>query len=126
MNIPFAIYHHPACLLHEIEDHIEQPDRVDSILVELRKHYKDSYFRLAPLVTRQQILRFHTESHLKYLESLFTKFESSQKKSKKIATIDSDTAIMVHSQEAIYRAAGSVVAAVDDIFSMENGVKKVM
>ena len=66
------------------------------------------------LATLDQILLFHTESHLNTIKELCEKAENFRK----TYNIDSDTAIMPASRNAIFRAAGSIVAAVDEIFTM--------
>ena len=121
-SCPFAIFHHPACTLHKIEGHPEQPGRVDAILLRLRKYYKEHYFRLAPDVTDEQILLFHSPQHLSKLKKCF--LESSEKSA--AVSIDSDTIVMPKSRDAIYRAAGSVVAAVDSLFLPSGDPQKTM
>lgn len=81
-----------------------------------------TYLKSIPLflfyfLVDEQILRFHTRGHLERLKELFECVEASKKLGKEtIVSIDSDTTIMSCSKEAIYRAAGSVIAAVDSLF----------
>ena len=113
----YAIYHHPACSLHKIAGHVEKPARVDCILRELKRNFEESYFRLAPSVTDEQILRFHTRSHLDVLKAKLSEVEEALLNGNEIVkSFDSDTMVMSRSREAIYRAAGSVVAAVDSLY----------
>ena len=113
-----AIFHHPACQGHYHPNHPEQPARVEGILSTLRKHYDESYFRLSPRVKEEEILRYHKRQHLNVLRKHMNDVKKAREQQKNLVkSIDSDTEIMWGSEEAIYRAAGSCIAAVDAIFS---------
>lgn len=122
------IIYHDDCLLHKITDHPEQPDRVAVILTQLKKHYPIESFLLAPLVTDDQILLFHTSHHLSSIKKLFESTESAfikNNKQKMYAPIDGDTTVMWKTRNAAYRAAGSVVAAIDLLYLPKNHPDKI-
>ena len=115
----FAVFWHEECFLHKIQDHPEQPDRVSAILTALRKIYSDDCFREAPLVTAEQILLFHTASHLKDLITLCDMSEKGYDENDEeemYQSIDGDTVVMWKTRRAVWRAAGSAVAAIDDLY----------
>ena len=65
LRIPkIAIIWHPDCELHNIPTHPEKPSRVKGILKELHKVYPSEIFFEAPIVTEEQILDFHSPTHL--------------------------------------------------------------
>lgn len=114
-----AIFWHQDCFLHKIANHPEQPDRAAGILSKLREHYPDDCFHEAPFVTEQQILLFHTGRHLSLLIRLFEASEDAFNKSdtdKMLQPIDSDTIVMRRTRRAVFRAAGSTIAAVDALY----------
>lgn len=119
----FAIFWHEECSLHEIKGHPEQPDRVSCILVALKKIYSEDCFRKAPIVTADQILLFHAESHLRNLISLCDNSErgfDENDDDEMYQSIDGDTVVMWKTRRAVWRAAGSVISAVDDLY-LETG-----
>jgi len=104
------LFTHPVCIKHDTgEYHPECSDRLRSILHVLDHH--DFFYLLreeAPRVTEEQLLRAHTQAHIDHiLSSVPTDDE--------IFELDSDTFISRHSGEAALRAAGAVVAAVDEV-----------
>jgi acetoin utilization deacetylase AcuC-like enzyme len=111
----FRVFYHNACVLHSISGHPERPDRVTKILAALRKEFSsdDSVFVEAPLCSDEHILMYHTNELLEYLREKCDQAE----KSNSYQRIDGDTTIMKYSREAIYRAAGSIVAAVDGVLA---------
>ena len=112
---PIAIIFHPVCTLHDIPQHPECPGRIQSILTALQKEYPKNIFFEAPLVTDEQILNFHTKSHLvKFLNSC-----NAVKSGNEFENIDGDTVVMKHTKEAAYRAAGAMIAAIDKVFQNE-------
>jgi acetoin utilization deacetylase AcuC-like enzyme len=115
----FAVFWHEECFMHRIKDHPEQPDRVSAILIALRKFYSDDRFRKAPLVTKDKILLFHTASHLQDLITLCDKSEKAYDENddeELYQSIDGDTVVMWKTRRAVWRAAGSVVSAIDDLY----------
>jgi hypothetical protein len=112
-----AIYHHRDCIGHVINGHPESPARVIAITKELRKQWPADFFRDAPLVEDSQILLFHAEECLSNLKSICDQAEKNRRK----VDIDGDTSVMFGSRAAIYRAAGSIIAAVDDIYYPSTG-----
>ncbi len=109
---PISIIYHPSCSLHEVPSHPESPGRVKSILKTLKAFYPNEIFFEAPLIAEEHILRFHTRRHL----ANFLEASKTAEKGNDIEYIDSDTAVMQHTKEASYRAAGSIIKAIDLIF----------
>ena len=124
----FAVFWHEECFLHKIQDHPEQPDRVSAILTALRKIYSDDCFREAPLVTAEQILLFHTASHLKDLITLCDMSEKGYDENddeEMYQSIDGDTVVMWKTRRAVWRAAGSAVAAIDDLYLQPGNSRRI-
>lgn len=115
------IYWHPACSLHENPDHPERPGRVDEALKALRNAFSSESFSEAPLVDDDTISLFHTESHLEALKELFDQSELERT----YKMIDGDTVVMWNTRDAVYRAAGSLVAAIDDVVG-EKSVRSIV
>ena len=115
----FAVFWHSDCFEHEIKHHIEQPDRVAVILSSLQEYYPMKCFREAPLVTADQILSYHTQAHLTFLNQLFRESEDAHVRGdaeEMIQSIDGDTKIMWKTRKAVFRAAGAAIAAVDALY----------
>ena len=66
-------------------------------------------------MTEEQILLFHTTRHL----SSFMYLSGNAISSGAIQKVDGDTQVMAATKEAAFRAAGSVVAAIDAIYTNE-------
>jgi acetoin utilization deacetylase AcuC-like enzyme len=111
------VFWHQDCVEHEILHHPEQPGRVSSILALLRENFSEEVFQEAPMVTDEQILLFHSSQHLSMIKRLCDKAEKGPPH--ELFNIDGDTTVMSKTRNAAYRAAGSMVAAVDAIFSTE-------
>lgn len=109
---------HPDCFLHEIQSHPEQPDRMTFILTALRGNYPPDCFYEAPLATDCQILLFHSADHLSKIKDLCTAAEDGHDRgnSEMYQSVDGDTTVMWRTRRAIWRAAGSVIAAVDSLY----------
>lgn len=114
-NGGFAVYFHPLCEQHRVVGHPERPERVQHILSSLRNAQPDAEYIEAPECTDEDILLYHSRSHLDLLQSYFDRAE----KKKTLQQIDGDTGVMIGTRDAIYRAAGSVIAAIDDILSQK-------
>ena len=115
-----AIFWHPACYEHHVPNHPEQRDRVKILLEHLRKSFPgERMFRLAPKITQEQVLLFHSRNHFLNFCSKADKVEKKMTESGKISyqDYDSDTTVMHATREAVFRAAGSVVACVDAVFA---------
>ena len=108
--MPTLLFTHSACIQHDTgEYHPECSDRLRSILHVL--DHQDFFYLLreeAPRVTEEQLLRAHTQAHIDHILS-------SVPVDDEIFELDSDTFISRHSGEAALRAAGAVVAAVDEV-----------
>lgn len=133
-----SIYWHPSCSLHDIPGHPEQPGRVDGILHALRQEFDDSIFRQAPLIDVESVKLFHTENHVNRIIRYCDETEGPLKEtrvqkgsggtnpmhrnsqvSNHCVNIDGDTIVMSGTRQAMFRAAGSVTAAIDEIFAGE-------
>ena len=124
----FAVFWHSDCYEHFIDDHIEQPDRVAVILSSLKERYPEECFREAPLVTVDQILSYHTQTHLTYLNRLFCASEDAHAvgdTEEMIQSIDGDTKVMWKTQKAVFRAAGATIAAIDALYSPAGDSRKI-
>lgn len=109
----FWVYHHPACEGHYIKGHPERPERPMFILEALRNSLPDAHFEEAPQCTDDDILLYHSTDLLANLKEHCDDAEQNHC----VQRIDGDTAVMARSRDAIYHAAGSVIAAVDGIYS---------
>jgi acetoin utilization deacetylase AcuC-like enzyme len=102
-----TVYTHPACLGHDTgPGHAERPDRLSAVLEALRAHCPSLAWREAPRATRGQLLRVHDDS---LLHSVLETRPAAR------VQLDPDTVLSPGSPEAALRAAGAVVAAVDDV-----------
>ncbi len=108
--MPTLLYTHPACVRHDTgEYHPECSERLRAILHVL--DHQDFFYLLreqAPQVTTEQLLRAHSQAHIDHILSSVPTGDD-------IHEIDSDTFISRDSGEAALRAAGAVVAAVDEV-----------
>jgi len=108
-----AIYYHEDCVGHQLQHHPERPERIKAVMSRLKKEWPIHIFREAASCSDEQILRYHNKSHLLMLEDLFSKVSSN---GNNIEVIDSDTKVMWRTKSAAYKAAGAVIAAIDDIY----------
>ena len=108
--MPTLLFTHPVCIQHDTgEYHPECSDRLRSVLHVLE--HQDFFYLLreeAPRVTEEQLLRAHSKAHIDHILSSVPAGDD-------IVELDSDTFISRHSGEAALRAAGAVVAAVDEV-----------
>ncbi len=107
---PVALFTHPACLGHDTgPHHPECAERLRSVLRALEHPDFTGLLReLAPEATRDHLVRVHPESHVDYLLSLHPAEGDS-------IAIDPDTVVSPGTHEAMLRAAGGAVAAVDAV-----------
>jgi acetoin utilization deacetylase AcuC-like enzyme len=112
-----AVYWHSSCELHSIPSHPEQPRRASLILKTLRDYFPAASFREAKRVTDNQILNAHHHSLLQSLKSKFLIVKEARETNHETIyeNIDGDTVVMHCTEEAIYRAAGAAVQAVDNL-----------
>ncbi|MDR3477460.1 MAG: histone deacetylase family protein [Gammaproteobacteria bacterium] len=109
-----ALISHPDCLLHDMgESHPEQAARLQVIFEELvRAGLMDGLKPyLAPLATREQLLRAHSPD---YVDAIFA---ASPKTG--LVSLDPDTFMNSHSLTAALRAAGAAILAVRLVISGE-------
>ena len=122
---PVALYTSSLCLQHDTgqklgKPHPEQPARLSRLLEALYSEWVPAYGELLQIrepeadVTEEQLLRVHEQRYLDRVRGAFT---NSRRPPGVRVNLDPDTVICPTSQPAIERAAGLVVAAVDDIFS---------
>jgi len=105
--MPLRVYTHEACLLHDTGPaHPERPERLRVVVDALREAYPHLDWRQAPIATRGQLLRVHSE-HL--LEAVL------ESNPAELMQLDPDTVLSPRSAEAALRAAGAVAAAVDAV-----------
>jgi acetoin utilization deacetylase AcuC-like enzyme len=107
------LFTHPAMLRHAPPPgHAERPERLQAVLDGLQGLPLDR--RDAPLASREAIERVHPAA---YVNALETAFDAAARAS---VRLDPDTYISAASREAIYRAAGACVAAVDAVLADED------
>uniref|UniRef100_A0A7S2BPN0 Histone deacetylase domain-containing protein n=1 Tax=Haptolina brevifila TaxID=156173 RepID=A0A7S2BPN0_9EUKA len=125
---PIALYTSEVCVGHSPGSatlkgytHPEQPARLEGLLTELRTKWVGEFGRLLQVkepdadVTVKQLLRVHTRAHLGRLDLAFKRASFFGGK----ASLDTDTIASAGTRAAVVRAAGLVVAAVDDVFGGE-------
>jgi acetoin utilization deacetylase AcuC-like enzyme len=102
---------HPAGLRHDMgPGHPERPDRLRVIERMLEHERFQTLARdLAPMVAREAILRVHPEAYLAVLEETAP--------TEGLARLDADTCMSPGTLEAMMRAAGGAVQAVDEVMT---------
>ncbi len=103
-----AYISHPACLRHDMgHDHPESPARLRAIEDQLIASGIFPFLQHhdAPLATREQLVRVHSEAHLNALAAISP--------AQDLVAIDPDTWMNPHTLEAAFRAAGAAVLATD-------------
>jgi len=115
-----ALYTSDTCLGHNPgEGHPEQPERLARLLKAMREEWVPTYGKNLVVrdptdadVTEEQLLRVHTPQHLRKVNSAFGSLQVALGQR---CNIDSDTICSPGSKAAAKRAAGLVIAAVDDV-----------
>ncbi len=107
------LYTHPACLAHETPSgHPERVDRIKRLQVELSAPAFDALDRReAPMGSDGDILRAHTEDHLRSIRN--------SAPSGGLAQLDADTWMSPGTLEAALRAVGAAASAVDAVVAGE-------
>eukprot|EP00966_Prymnesium_polylepis_P233391 5397961-Prymnesium_polylepis.1 len=109
----------------------EQPARLANLLRALRGEWSTEFGELLDIrepeadVTQEQLLRVHTEDNLQRIEAAFAQSRP-QPGGTLTFRVNLDRDTVIHepgSQAAADRAAGLVVAAVDDLFSSSAGAE---
>ena len=103
-----AFITHPACLRHAMGfSHPECPERLEVIENQLiaAEIYASLQCYAAPQVSREQLLRVHSENHIHFIESSAPQ--------NGLVSLDLDTLMNPFTLEAAYRAAGAVILATD-------------
>jgi len=107
------LFTHPSMLRHETPPgHAEHSGRLQAVLDALEGKPFDR--REAPYANRDAIARVHPERYIDALEPAFEETQNAR------VRLDPDTYISEGSREAIYRAAGACVAAVDAVMKRED------
>ncbi|WP_158745498.1 histone deacetylase family protein [Acidisphaera sp. L21] len=107
---PVALFTHPACLGHDMGPyHPECPDRLRVVLQALEHPNFASLLReQAPEATRDQLCLAHPASHVDRILAIRPAEDER-------VSIDPDTIVGHGSQQAMLRAAGGAIAAVDSV-----------
>jgi acetoin utilization deacetylase AcuC-like enzyme len=109
------LFTHPAMLAHEAPPgHPEHAGRLKAVLDALADMPLDR--REAPLADVETIARVHPQRYIEALEPAFAEARDAR------VRLDADTYLSAGSREAIYRAAGACVAAVDAVMSGEDAM----
>ena len=106
-----AIYTHPACAGHNMgEGHPEQPARLAAVIAALdAADLGDLERREAPMGDPGRALLMHPSAYVDRVMGFLNEEERIQ--------IDADTSVGPGSREAVMRALGSVIAAVDAVMT---------
>src|SRR5258706_12803552 len=108
------IFTHPSMLDHAPpRGHAERPERLKAVLDGVAHIAAER--REAPWASRDASARVHPIRYIVALESAFAETSGDA-----IVRLDPDTYISAASREAVYRAAGAAVAAVDAVLSGED------
>ncbi|PJK14937.1 acetoin utilization protein [Lysobacteraceae bacterium NML07-0707] len=100
------IYSHPACLEHiPGNGHPENPIRLQCVLDALHQAFPEHLWRQAPRALREDLLRVHDEA---LVERIFSADQNDA-----CHWLDADTACMAATPEAVLRAAGAGIGAVE-------------
>ena len=104
-----AIFTHPACILHRMgAGHPESPQRLESVLAALKNpEFATLDWREAPSASDDELSLVHDA---RYVHALFDAVPTAG-----LVQIDPDTALGPDSGNAMRRAAGAVIAAVDAV-----------
>ncbi len=109
------LFTHPAMLAHEAPPgHPEHAGRLKAVLDALENVPLDR--REAPLADVDAIERVHPKRYIEALEPAFAEAQDAR------VRLDPDTYLSAGSREAIYRAAGACVAAVDAVMAGEDAM----
>ncbi|MGA9795307.1 MAG: histone deacetylase family protein [Rhizomicrobium sp.] len=108
-----ALITHQACLNHHPPTgHPESPARLRAVLAAIKLHYfNDLKDTEAPLADRTSISRAHGHALVELILDRIPPLAAQQG----LVRIDADTAMSAGSAEAVLRAAGAVIAAVDAV-----------
>jgi acetoin utilization deacetylase AcuC-like enzyme len=114
---------HPDCRRHEMgPGHPECPERLDAIEDRLLATGVGDALdrREAPLATDEQVALAHADAHVAGIRALATELAEHLAAGKRgYARIDGDTSLNGHSLDAVLRASGAVIAAVDAVMAGE-------
>ena len=107
------LFTHPSMLKHETpRGHAERSERLAAVLQGLEPLNLET--REAPEALRSTIARVHPSAYIDVMDLAF------ERAAEGLVQLDADTYLGPHSREAIYRAAGACVAAVDAVMAGED------
>ncbi|HVZ99234.1 MAG TPA: histone deacetylase family protein [Caulobacterales bacterium] len=107
------LYTHPAMLRHQPpRGHAESPARLEAVLRGLEP--LDLPTREAPFAARGAVERVHPRDYVDAIEEAFSQAEE------EAVALDADTFLSPGTREAVWRAAGACVAAVDAVLGGED------
>jgi acetoin utilization deacetylase AcuC-like enzyme len=107
------LFTHPAMLAHEPPGgHPERPARLEAVLKGIADLPLER--REAPFAAKDALARVHPLALIEALERVFAEAREGG------VQLDADTHLSAGSREAVYRAAGACVAAVDAVLSGED------
>lgn len=109
---------HPACLEHRPgAGHPESPRRLQVVVQALQQpEFAQLAWREAPMGTRQQLLRVHTENYVDLVQAVA---ESVVQRSGLVQLDGGDTLMSPGSWEAVMRCVGAACAGVDAVLAGE-------
>jgi len=108
------LYSHPACLLHDSGlGHPERPDRIGAALAGVRASGLEVSEREAPPAPVEVLYPIHQPEYVEHIEAACASGGR---------LLDPDTAVVAGSWEAALRAAGSGLAAIDDLRRGDGGM----
>ena len=107
------LFTHPSMLKHEVPPgHAERSERLAAVLQGLAPLKLET--REAPEAKRSELARVHPSEYIDMMDIAF------ERASGGLLQLDPDTYVGPHSREAIYRAAGACIAAVDAVMAGED------
>jgi len=130
---PVGVFTSDVCIGHDPGwMHPEKPERLSNLLRALRGPWRsdfgDKIHILEPEVdvTEEQLLRVHTPAHVKQLKDAFEKVQRGGLTflNGNRVNIDSDTIVSRGTQAAASRAAGLVIAAVDEVMCPSSKMRR--
>jgi len=125
---PVAVFTSDVCVGHDPGWlHPESPKRLEKLLTAMRSEWTqdfgDQMLVVEPEadVTEEQLLRVHSSAHLALTQSAFRRVGGLMSRQ---VNLDADTKVSLGSAAAAIRAAGLVVAAVDEVLSNCSSVRR--
>ena len=131
-NSKVGIMSHRSCLLHEISDHPESPERLKAVLDCLNNPQINGddedfsvnleFFDNPTQITRSRITMAHSQTHV---DDILDKAEDASEHNK-VIQLDPDTFISPHSSQSIMCAPAVVSHAVEIVLNQKDDAYKVI